>query len=258
MRFAIATAPEVKVDYMESNDTPQQFKTVAATASASQQNDTSCSKQDKNDEAAEHLEVTSALEKAMKAYDDFLSNEDLCDDQQGAAVFQVYEDLRRVRCWSDLRVHRTSLGQPFLTGVAPPMHDSVFPGLGTELEANEQAREVVDRTQAVVPVEAAATLSASWLSGLGRQVLPPGRTDALRCVTLAVVDEDSTTAYYRILTSWSEIVHPQWKRIRRRRKDDGTAAGTMAGTSATGGVAGGDGDVDGEDVTDDDENTDSD
>lgn len=135
---------------------------------------------------------------ALTRYAQFLEQAGLPDGDEAQTVHQVHEDLRLVRKWSDVQVRP---GVPAtITGVAPAHLDAVFP-----------RSERADRTRVVLPIASDASLTVAELHALCSRA-----SHAHRCVTLALVDDDSTTAYYRAFTTWNEIVHPQWKMKRER------------------------------------------
>lgn len=68
-----------------------------------------------------------------------------------------------------------------------------------------------------MPISTVETLSARKLSTLCAECVHPETWESLRCVTVAIVDDDSTTAYYRIFNRFEEIVHAQWK-VKRKEK----------------------------------------
>jgi Sen15 protein len=114
-----------------------------------------------------------------------------------------------MRGWTNLRVvHQPRL---HVLGSAAPGFDSVFPGV---------VNPSVDRTQAVVPMAVDEKLTPRILAGLCADVAHPNDGPSKRCVTAAIVDKDSTTAYYRVFDSFDEIVHPQWKQKKGRDEGD--------------------------------------
>lgn len=135
-------------------------------------------------------------------------------DPLTAVTYQVHEDLRLIRRWTGLRVVRGKLQRPYLAGSAAPNFDSVFPA----------AADGVDRTQAVLPMSTAERLTPRVLKELCAGVVHPDTGARLRCVTVAIVDDDSTTAYYRVFDAWEEIVHPQWKM--KKEEDKRSRRGT--------------------------------
>lgn len=149
--------------------------------------------------AAENM-LPFTLPKAVIYFLDFLSLHNLTNDCSSAALYQVHEDLRLIRGWSRIRV--VSSPRLYLLAVAPAGFDSVFPGASAS---------GIDRTQAVIPVTTDERLSPRRLDSLCDSVRHPDSGSRFRCITLAIVDQDSTTAYYRIFSDFTEIVHPQWK-----------------------------------------------
>lgn len=125
---------------------------------------------------------------ALRAYDTFLTCTGLKDDELSQAAYQVHEDLRVIRKWTQLEVTKREDEKPIISGIAPSTTDAVYNGL---------------RRRYVVPVLADSHLTAPQLYNLG--------ITNERCVTIAIVDDDSTTAYYRLFNNWDEIVHPAWK-----------------------------------------------
>lgn len=135
----------------------------------------------------------------------FLSRNSLADNLSSSVLYQVHEDLRLVRKWTNMRVVKGAK-RTYLVGSAAHAYDSVFPG----------ASQDVDRTQIVVPIAKSEMLSPRILNGICEDCRHPETGETLRCVTVAIVDDDSTTAYYRIFNKWEEIVHPQWKQKKKR------------------------------------------
>ena len=117
-------------------------------------------------------------------------------------VHQVHEDLRLVRKWSNLSVQH-SAERAVLNGIAPPQLDAVFP----------QTDEHTDRTRVVLPLASDSNMTVAELHALCERTIDNNKH---RCVTLALGDDDSTTAYYRAFTQFNEIVHPQWKTKKER------------------------------------------
>jgi hypothetical protein len=148
--------------------------------------------------------------KALVAYFNFLAEHNLTDSKASATFYQVHEDLRLIRGWTNMRVVQGP--RLHLLGCAAPGFDSVFPNA---------ADSGVDRTQAVVPMSVDTSLTPRILSDMCAAVAHPSNGPAKRCVTAAIVDVDSTTAYYRIFDSFEEIVHPQWKQKKARASGDG-------------------------------------
>lgn len=140
------------------------------------------------------------MSKAISAYLEFLRRHDMIDSRESMVLCQVHEDLRLVRGWCNLRIVKGP--RVFILGSAAPGFDSVFPGEG---------HESMDRTQAVVPLSKSVSLSPQLLSNMCFEIRDPASDTPFRCITLAIVDYDTTTAYYRIFNSFDEIVHPQWK-----------------------------------------------
>lgn len=130
----------------------------------------------------------------------FLGKNSLKDDWNASVLYQVHEDLRLVRKWTSMRVVKGTT-RTYLAGTAARAYDSVFP----------QAAEGTDRTQVVIPISKSDMLSPQMLNDLCGECRHPETDEQLRCVTVAIVDDDSTTAYYRVFNKWEEIVHPQWK-----------------------------------------------
>lgn len=213
------------------------------------------------------------------------------DDTCIGIVYQVYEDLRRIRKWRNVTVVWSDiLGRHYICGTAPAMFDSVFPerrrqtdgsnqngdvnandndsetnGNRDESSVNDSAAGDIDYTQIVIPIGAFENVSPIQLQMFCTQVRRPaprgpvgnadgnggptktaaatqrkrieakeGEEDSrqARCITLAVVDDDSTAAYYRVFSSFDEIVHPQWKRMKKHHDDDGFTGGGGTGAGA--------------------------
>lgn len=150
-----------------------------------------------NDETVADVKPISS---PVKLYNDFLSVHNLPSCRNSMALYQVHEDLRLVRFWSALRVVCAEI--PYLLGVAPSDFDSVFPNF-TDTR--------IDRTQAVVPMTTDASLTPRSMTAMCSNIVHPETRGALRCITVAIVDRDSTTAYYRVFNNFDEIVHSQWK-----------------------------------------------
>lgn len=141
---------------------------------------------------------------ALRRYEQFLTTTALRDNDEAQAVYQVHEDLRLVRKWAHLRV--LSHTRPAITGVAPAHLDAVFP----------RGKPHIDRTRVVLPLSSDTPMTVGELHALCQRAAKGEH----RCVTLALVDDDSTTAYYRAFTDWKEIVHPQWKMKKEKGEDD--------------------------------------
>lgn len=149
----------------------------------------------------------------------FLRQSDLPDNLNTSVLYQVHEDLRLIRKWTNLRVVKGPT-RVYLAGCAAVAYDSVFPGRkGTETSGE-------DRTQVVMPISTSEMLSPRKLKELCKECVHPENGKNLRCMTIAIVDDDSTTAYYRIFDSFVEIVHPQWKQKKKRPKNEDNANGT--------------------------------
>jgi hypothetical protein len=161
----------------------------------------------------------------VQQYQMFLDVHDLPSSQSWLALYQVHEDLRLVRCWSNVAVVRGDM--TYLVGVAPPGFDSIYPGM---------ADSDVDRTQAVVPMTTSLSLTPRSLSSLCANIVHPATKAHFRCITVAIVDRDSTTAYYRVFDTFDEIVHPQWKQKKARfvAAEEGDLADAVAGGSVDG------------------------
>lgn len=149
----------------------------------------------------------------------FLSKNELPDNLNTSVLYQVHEDLRLVRKWTNLRVVQGPT-RVHLAGCAAVTYDSVFPGR----EDTEASGE--DRTQVVMPISTSEMLSPRKLKELCKECVHPETGNNLRCMTIAIVDDDSTTAYYRIFDNFAEIVHPQWKQKKKRPKNEDNANGT--------------------------------
>lgn len=150
--------------------------------------------------------------KAVSRFFEFLRDHELAHDGMSSAVYQVYQDLAFVRGWTNLRVLRGE--RTVIYGIAPADFDSVHP---------KATYTGGDRTQAIVPIPVFETLSPRILESIGSSIRHPDTGAALRCVTIAIVDTDSTTAYYRVFTDFDEIVHPQWK---QKKAQDGRGDNT--------------------------------
>lgn len=153
--------------------------------------------------------TSSRLPKAIQAFHSFLAVNSLPENTASAIVYQVHEDLRLVRGWSEIRI--VCRPRIFLLAVAPPAYDAVFPNC---------CSPGIDRTQAVLPISTTEFLSPRVLDNICHEVRHPEKGNRFRCVTVAIVDQDSTTAYYRIFADFSEITHPQWKQKKRKRTLD--------------------------------------
>eukprot|EP00177_Eucheuma_denticulatum_P004425 GFKZ01008033.1.p1 GENE.GFKZ01008033.1~~GFKZ01008033.1.p1 ORF type:complete len:353 (-),score=20.81 GFKZ01008033.1:21-1079(-) len=139
----------------------------------------------------------------------FLQANNLPDNLSSANLYQVHEDLRLVRKWTHLRVlHAAS--RPYLIGQAAPEFDSVYPP-GSNVEDGQ-------RIQAVVAIGVAESVTLVELSRVCDECVGE-QGQKLRCVTVGFVDEESSTAYYRITNEWKELVHPQWEEKRTKRED---------------------------------------
>lgn len=162
--------------------------------------------------------------KALHTYELFLAQHGLPDGINAITVFQVYEDLRHVRKWTHLCVHAKS-PIVYLTGRAPPLFDSVYPNRLPVDTVSTKADDFQDATQVVVPLAVDERLSPKKLKILCETCTHPDTGQKTRCITVAIVDDDSTTAYYRIFSDFTEIVHKQWKLKQRRQVEQhsGTA-----------------------------------
>lgn len=150
--------------------------------------------------------------KAIHKLEDFLTQNLLQDNYMTSILYQVHEDLQLIRKWTNMRVVKNE-NRVYLAGNAPAEFDSVFPG--------REAEKDLDRTQIVVPIPAFQKLSPVNLQELCEECIHPELKVKLRCITVAIVDDDSTTAYYRVFDSFEEITHPQWKQKKKRKEDDG-------------------------------------
>lgn len=153
--------------------------------------------------------------KPIYAYEYFLKENRLRDSDKVQRVYQVYQDLLLIRKWTNIRVSVKN-SCVYLAGSAASAFDSVFPG--------EQCNNM-DRTQVIVPMSSWDEVRPTQLQRLCKTCVHPETGKELRCITLAIVDDDSTTAYYRIFNKWDEIVHPQWK-MKKDRKTNEEKAGT--------------------------------
>lgn len=149
--------------------------------------------------------------KAIQNLEDFLTQNQLEDNHMTSILYQVYEDLQLIRKWTNMRVVKNK-NRVYLAGNAPAEFDSVFPG--------REAEKDLDRTQIVVPIPAFQKLSPVNLQELCEGCIHPELKIKLRCITVAIVDDDSTTAYYRVFDTFEEITHPQWKQKKKRKEDD--------------------------------------
>lgn len=149
----------------------------------------------------------------------FLRANNLPDNLSSANLYQVHEDLRLVRKWTHLRVlHAPS--RPYLIGQAAAEFDSVYPPASNVRDGQ--------RIQAVVAIGVAETVTLVELSQICDECVGE-RGQTLRCVTVGFVDEESSTAYYRITNEWKELVHPQWEE--RRGQREGEEGGEASGES---------------------------
>lgn len=152
------------------------------------------------------------LPKAVQAYEGFLKENSLPDTYETSILYQIFMDLSLIRKWSGLRVARNN-SRTYVAGCAPVEFDSVFPGHDKD--------ESVDRTQVILPISASASVSPSQLENICKECVHPETGKQLRCVTIGIVDGDSTTAYYRIFAKWEELIDPQWKRMKKRKEEEG-------------------------------------
>ncbi|KAI0559958.1 tRNA-splicing endonuclease subunit Sen15 [Gracilaria domingensis] len=143
----------------------------------------------------------------LHAYRTFVERYKLTDDASSETIYQVYQDLVRIRKWSNVRICQRAK-RPYIAGSAARAFDSVFGDTDG------------DRTQAVVPVSVWESLSAAEMYDLCAECVHPESGEKLRCVTMAFVDDDSTTAYYRMMNRWEEIVDENWK-ARKVRTEEG-------------------------------------
>lgn len=157
--------------------------------------------------------------KPLENFLSFLRKNDIPDNLNTSVLYQVHEDLRRIRRWTNMRVVKGSTCW-YLAGSAAIAYDSVFPGR-KDAEASGE-----DNTQVVMPLSTSEMLSPRKLKELCKECVHPETGKSPRCVTIAIVDDDSTTAYYRIFDSFAEIVHPQWKQKKKRPKNEENANGT--------------------------------
>lgn len=214
---------------------------------------------------------------APAMYDEFLRAHGLRDGGASAALWQVHEDLRLIRGWRNVRVVRPSSGgcaavkaDAYVEGEAPAMYDSVHPERrrraeaqhNTEEEKEAKGEERVeglgkrkaqtdgeqkDYSQVVVPICADETVSPAQLNAMCSM------RGKRRCVTLSVVDDDSTTTYYRVFNSLDEITHPQWKQKHGTDKRADEAFSGTAERPATAAAPADDGDGDRDDSDSDEE-----
>lgn len=154
---------------------------------------------------------------ALTNHHTFLQSNSLPDTHHSSLLYQVHQDLLHIRKWTNLRVVKNCT-YTYLAGSAAPAFDSVYPGRSKEQAAEE------DRTQVVIPLSTAEALSARKLDAMCAECVHPETGLRLRCVTVAIVDDDSTTAYYRIFNQFEEIVHAQWK-VKQKEKGDGEGEG---------------------------------
>lgn len=169
---------------------------------------------------ADNIILPNNSDKSLRDYHHFLAQYGLPDGVQAVAVFQVFEDLRHVRKWTQLRVH-TRCSTVYITGEAPALFDAVHVHrrqVGRDTEGNASSNIA---TQVVVPLTVDQNLSAKKLKSLCNVCVDPDSARKTRCITIAVVDDDSTTAYYRVFSDFHEITHEQWK-VKRRRQDERT------------------------------------
>lgn len=175
---------------------------------------------------------------SLAAYEAFVSRWGLDDDENGQIVYQVYSDLRLIRKWSALRVDLIDFAvagaegvgvegggsgkRGVIRGIAPAATDAVYAGA---------------RARSVVPVGVSEQLKVGQLHDLCERA---GIASGERCVTMAIVDDDSTTAYYRMFTRWEEITSTHWKQKKERAGEED---------------ADGDGDGDNDDEDDDGEDS---
>lgn len=169
--------------------------------------------------AENHIPFKDDCTKPLERLFSFLKKNNLPDDLASSVLYQVHEDLVLVRKWTNLRVVNGAM-RPYLAGSAAVAFDSVFPG---RKGSND---DDVDRTQVIMPMSIQEKLSPFKLKELCRACIHPETGKKLRCMTVAIVDDDSTTAYYRIFDSFAEIVHPQWKQKKKRTKNEDVANGT--------------------------------
>jgi len=132
----------------------------------------------------------------LAAYAEFITRNKFVHSDATAAAYQVHEDLRLIRRWTQLSITITKSKSYTITGFAPPTLDAVYGGARRRVVRVFHARDKV----AVAQLHALGTCTYEYEGYKGE-----------RCITLAIVDDDSTTAYYRVFTQFAEITHPQWK-----------------------------------------------
>lgn len=159
--------------------------------------------------------------KCLAAYRVFLAQHNLSDGIQALTVFQTLEDLQHVRRWTHLRVH-SRYSVVYLTGEAPPLFDAVYVHRHQANGHSGEKDHATNPTQVVVPLTVDQKLSAKKLKSLCDICVNPDTGRKTRCITVAIVDDDTTTAYYRVFSDFSEIVHDQWK-VKKRRHDEQTS-----------------------------------
>lgn len=174
------------------------------------------------------------ITKPGKLYESFLQNNKLQDNANSLIIYQAYQDLKLIRKWTNVKIHHS-----YITGIAPPLYDSVFPHRKEQVQhdkidkIDDDGDSNDEYEQVIVPISSDTMISPVELQGL---CAVHSKKKATRCVTLAVVDEDSTTAYYRIFNQFDEIVHPQWKQKVKHSADDpfhGTSEPTTKNTKNT-------------------------
>lgn len=170
---------------------------------------------------------------ALVAYNSFLHEHSMKDSPVSAGVYQVFEDLTRIRKWTQVVVMAAGSSRPYLCGTAPALFDAVFPERRKAGEAQGGGTGAEDATQVVVPVAVTERLSPRVLRQLCSECVLPRALQGrkARCVTLAVVDDDTTTVYYRLFGELAEVLHPQWKPQRKRKHED-----AMHGTAERGDI----------------------
>lgn len=154
---------------------------------------------------------------ALQAFQTFLSENGLTNNHQSSALYQTYEDLRHVRKWRQVRIVKTA-ARVYLAGRAPAAYDSVFPNRQQDEQGDDANLHQDDCMQIVVPMPACAMLSPLELQAICDQCVLPGSGRKARCVTAAFVDDDSTTAYYRVFSDLAEFLSPHWKVRRTERR----------------------------------------
>lgn len=172
-----------------------------------------------------HSSANDTYFKPLCQYLAFLRRNALVDDLRSSVLYQVHEDLRLIRKWTNVTVVKSPT-RNYLSACAAAEFDSVFPA-----RANQAA--TVDRTQIVIPLPTSDYLSPRRLKTLCRQCVHPQTLQKLRCVTVAIVDCDSTTAYYRVFDDWDEIVHRQWKQKDAQSKTEHNTNGTTGAGAAS-------------------------